>query len=55
MTNGSSAPPDVTQAGPIIGPGYNYATVTDKISAIVLTQAPAEMVDSRICRAHFSW
>ena len=40
MTNGSSAPPDVTQAGPIIGPGYNYATVTDKISAIVLTSRP---------------
>ena len=40
MTNGSSAPPDVTQVGPIIGPGYNYATVTDKISAIVLTSRP---------------
>ena len=28
----------VSEAGPIIGPGYTYATVTDKISAIVLTQ-----------------
>jgi Ni/Fe-hydrogenase subunit HybB-like protein len=40
MTNGSSAPSDVTQTGPIIGPGYNYATVTDKISAIVLSRRP---------------
>jgi Ni/Fe-hydrogenase subunit HybB-like protein len=26
--------------GPIIGPGYNYASVTDKISAIVLSRRP---------------
>ncbi len=26
--------------GPIIGPGYNYASVTDKISAIVLNRRP---------------
>ncbi len=36
----SQAPsmPDVSQTGPVVGPGYNYASVTDKISAIVLTR-----------------
>jgi Ni/Fe-hydrogenase subunit HybB-like protein len=42
----SEAPENVSNpvaeelTGPIIGPGYNYASVTDKISAIVLNQAP---------------
>src|SRR6202795_707314 len=41
MTNGSSnSVPDIAQTGPVIGPGYNYASVTDKISAIVLTRRP---------------
>ncbi|MFI5176467.1 MAG: hydrogenase, partial [Terriglobia bacterium] len=26
------------EPAPLIGPGYSYATVTDKISSIVLTQ-----------------
>jgi len=35
-----NSPDPVAQAltGPIIGPGYNYASVTDKISAIVLNR-----------------
>ena len=33
----STNPLAETLSGPVIGPGYNYATVTDKISAIVLS------------------
>jgi molybdopterin-containing oxidoreductase family membrane subunit len=41
MTNGSTSNvPDIAQTGPVIGPGYSYASVTDKISAIVLTRRP---------------
>jgi len=41
MTDGSTTnAPDIAQTGPVVGPGYNYATVTDKISAIVLTRRP---------------
>src|ERR1700691_4485824 len=38
--NDSSDPVTVEFTGPIIGPGYNYATVTDKISAIALNRPP---------------
>src|ERR1044071_8492750 len=33
-----SAPLPEHPAGPIIGPGYTFSTVTDKISAVVLTR-----------------
>src|SRR5580698_10057530 len=38
--DGSSNPVAEEMTGPIIGPGYNYASVTDKISAIVLNKRP---------------
>jgi Ni/Fe-hydrogenase subunit HybB-like protein len=36
--NGSSDPVATELTEPIIGPGYSYASVTDKISAIILTR-----------------
>src|SRR5579863_6910184 len=36
--NRSSDPVGTELAEPMIGPGYNYASVTDKIGAIILTR-----------------
>ncbi len=33
---------------PILGPGYDFASVTDKISAIVAEEANADVVDRRL-------
>ena len=30
--------PEIRRLTPVIGPGYTYGSVTDKISAIVLTR-----------------
>jgi len=40
VTNTSTSETPQELAGPIIGPGYNYASVTDKISVIVLSRRP---------------
>ena len=37
--NSSSDPVGTELAEPVIGPGYNYASVTDKIGAIILTRS----------------
>ena len=37
-TDPMGKPAAMPSAAPVIGPGYDYASVTDKISSIVLTQ-----------------
>ena len=40
---------------PILGPGHDFASVTDKISAIVLSRRHAAMVDHRLSQSPSPW